>query len=85
MSIEEIQEAIECWASRPTWFNSHPSDIEAFEEVISNLRSLNYVPSKDELAEAIYDRVGGLASMLDTPRDIGQAVQEFAAKIHAYL
>lgn len=85
MSIKEIQQAIECWASRPTWFSSHPSDTKELRKAISNLQILSDVPSKEELTQAIYDRVRSLPAMLGTPKNIDQAVQEFSAKIHAKL
>jgi len=85
VTINETQEAIECWASRPTWFTSHPSDAKELRQAVSNLKALNYVPNKDELFEAIYERVKGLPAVLGTPKDIRKTAQDFAAKIYAKL
>ena len=50
---EDIQQAIECWASRPTWFTSHPSDTRELNQAISNLRRLTPRPTRDELKAVI--------------------------------
>lgn len=85
MITEVIQKEIECWASRPTWFSSHPSDANELRKAISNLKKLQYLPSEDELAEAIYQRVKNLPAMLGTPKNIQQAAREFAKKIFSKL
>ncbi|TBV00027.1 hypothetical protein DNJ95_02385 [Stutzerimonas kirkiae] len=85
MTAKEIKQAIECWASRPTWFASHPSDTQELRRAVSNLKSLNYTPSKDELFEVIYERVKDLPAMLGTPKDIRKAAQDYAAKIYNKL
>ncbi|GGB54554.1 hypothetical protein GCM10011505_39410 [Tistrella bauzanensis] len=78
---QDILQAIECWASRPTWFTSHPSDTTELKHAISNLRNLTPRPTRDELKAAIYERVKGLPAMLGTPRDIEKAADESATKI----
>ena len=85
MIIKEIQREIECWASRPTWFSSHPSDTKELRKAISNLKKLQYPPSEEELTEAIYLRVKDLPAMLGTPKDIQHSAREFAAKIYSKL
>lgn len=81
MSITQIQMALECWASRPTWFSSHPSDTKELRKAVSNLKKLSYSPSEEDLVEVIYNRVKGLPTMLGTPKDIELAAKEFAADI----
>lgn len=85
MIIKEIQNEIECWASRPTWFSSHPSDTKELRQAISNLKQLQNPPSEEELAEAIYQRVKDLPTMLGTPKNIRHSAREFAAKIFSKL
>lgn len=85
MATEEIQTEIECWASRPTWFSSHPSDTKELRQAISNLKRLPYAPSKEELTEAIYQRVKELPAMLGTPTDIKHSARLFAEKIYSKL
>ena len=85
MTFNEIQKAIECWTSRPTWFTSHPSDAQEFRQAVSNLKALNYAPNQDELFEAIYARIKDLPAVLGTPKDIRQIAQDFAAKIYTKL
>jgi len=82
---EDIQQAIECWAGRPTWFTPHPSDTQELKRAVTNLRELNPRPTRDELEVAIYQRVKDLPAMLGTPRDIEKTAHEFAAKIAAKL
>lgn len=82
---EDIQQAIECWAGRPTWFTPHPSDAQELKRAVSNLRELSPRPTRDELEVAIYQRVKDLPAMLGTPRDIEKTAYEFAAKIEAKL
>lgn len=82
---EDIQQAIENWAGRPTWFTPHPSDTQEFKQAIANLREINPRPTRDELEAAIYQRVKDLPAMLGTPRDIEKTAHEFAAKIAAKL
>ena len=82
---EDIQQAIECWAGRPTWFTPHPSDAKELKTAISNLRELTPCPTRAELKAAIYERVKDLPAMLGTPRDIEKAAEEFASKIAAKL
>lgn len=85
MAMNEIRQALECWASRPTWFTSHPSDTQGLRQAVSNLKALNFTPSKDELFEAIYERVKDLPAMLGTPKDIRKTARDFSAKIYAKL
>lgn len=82
---DDVQQAIECWAGRPTWFTPHPSDTQELKRAVIKLRELNPCPTRDELEAAIYQRVKDLPAMLGTPRDIEKTVQEFAAKIAAKL
>ncbi|HCK4324621.1 TPA: hypothetical protein N0J77_005541 [Pseudomonas aeruginosa] len=82
---EDIKQAIECWASRPTWFSSHPSDAKEFRQAVSKLKKLSPRPTESELMTAIYQRVKNLPAMLGTPRDVEKAAGEFAAKIWAKL
>ena len=79
--IKEIQEAIECWASKPTWFTSHPIDASNLREAVSNLKKLDFPPTEVELKEAIFIRVKDLPAMLGTPNNIEKAAEEFAIKI----
>lgn len=85
MSTKEIQQEIECWAFRPTWFTSHAIDTQALGQAISNLQGLKYTPNEEELTEAIYGLVKDLPAILGTPKDIRKAAQEFAAKIYSEL
>ena len=78
---EDVSQAIECWASRPTWFTPHPSDTSELTRAVSNLRKLMPQPTASELKVAIYERVKDLPAMLGTPRDLEKAAHEFAAKI----
>lgn len=83
--MKEIQESIECWASRPTWFSSHPSDTRELRRAVTNLKKMPSPPSEEDLAEAIYERVKRLPVMLGTPKDIKKSSMEFAAKICSKL
>ena len=85
MITEEVQKEIECWASRPTWFSSHPSDTKELRKAISNLKRLPYPPSEEELVEAIYQRVKDLPALLGTPKDMKHSARVFAAKIYSKL
>lgn len=78
---EDISKAIECWASRPTWFSSHPSDAKALRQATANLRNVVPRPTVDELKTAIYLRVRDLPALLGTPDDIEQTATGFASKI----
>lgn len=78
---EDIKQAIECWASRPTWFSSHPSDARELKQAISNLKRLTPSPTEGELGAVIYHRVKDLPTMLGTPGDIEKAAREFASKM----
>lgn len=82
---EDIKQAIECWASRPTWFSSHPSDARELKQAVSNLKRLAPRPTESELATVIYHRVKGLPAMLGTPKDIEKAAREFASKMAARI
>jgi len=83
--IEEILNAIECWASRPTWFTSHPSDTKELKKAVSNLKKLEFTPSENDLKEAIYQRVKDLPALLGTPSNIEETAGEFALKIRKKL
>jgi len=82
---EEVGQAIECWASRPTWFSSHPSDARELKQAVSNLKKLSPRPTESELRTAIFTRVKDLPAMLGTPKDIDKAAAEFASKIAAKM
>ncbi|AZD84271.1 hypothetical protein C4K14_1430 [Pseudomonas chlororaphis subsp. aureofaciens] len=82
---QDIKQAIECWASRPTWFSSHPSDARELKQAVSKLKKLSPRPTENELTAAIYQRVKDLPAMLGTPRDIEKVAGEFAAKIWTKL
>ena len=83
--MKDVQSAIECWASRPTWFSSHPNDAKELRQAISNLKKLEYPPSEDDLRGVIYQRVKDLPAMLGTPKNIEHTVREFSAKIFSKL
>ncbi|HCF6914560.1 TPA: hypothetical protein VDV48_000196 [Pseudomonas aeruginosa] len=82
---EDIKQAIECWASRPTWFSSHPSDAKELRQAVSKLKKLTPRPTKDELQAAIYLRVKDLPALMGTPGDIEKVAGEFAANMAAKL
>ena len=63
----DVNQALECWASRPTWFTSHPSDTRELTKAVANLRKLTPQPTQNELEEAIYHRVKDLPDLLGTP------------------
>ncbi len=42
---DKIRHAIEYWASRPTWFSSHPIDIKELKQVIRNLKKISPSPN----------------------------------------
>lgn len=85
MTIKDLQQALECWTFRPTWYTSHAIDTEAMDEAISNIQALDFTPSRDELAEAIYENVKNIPAILDTPSDLRKASQDFASKIYTRL
>ncbi|MBP0714330.1 hypothetical protein ABXK61_13505 [Burkholderia sola] len=82
---EDVQQAIECWASRPTWFSPHPSDTKVLRQAVSNLKKLTPRPTESELRAVIYHRVKDLPALPGTPKDVEKAADEFAAKIAAKL
>ncbi len=82
MSIEEV---LEPWLSRPTWFSYHPSDQQQFNLAMRQLKQLSKTPSVEELEQIIIRRVGHLPAMLGTPSDISATAKQFAVKIHAKL
>ncbi|AJJ64685.1 hypothetical protein [Yersinia aldovae] len=77
--------ALECWASRPTWFSSHPSDAIELRKAISNLKKISPLPTISELIEAITHHVEDAPTMPGTPKNIDTAVNEFAHKIVSKL
>lgn len=85
MLIDDLQNALECWASRPTWFSSHPSDVKELRKAVSQLKGLGQTPTQEELFVAIYSRVVDLPKMLGSPQDIEQACRVFASKIYEKL
>lgn len=80
-----IEEALEPWLSKPTWFSSHPSDQKQFSLAMRQLKQLSVNPSVEELEQVIIRRVEALPAMLGTPSDIPAAARQFAIKIHAKL
>ncbi len=82
---EQIREAIQCWAKRPTWFTSHPSDEKELKKAISNLKKLPFQPSVPDLADAILFFAERAPAMLGAPSDLVQSSHEFAQKIHKRL
>ncbi|EKT64309.1 hypothetical protein [Providencia alcalifaciens] len=82
---DTIRHAIECWASRPTWFSSHPMDVKELRQAISNLKKVMPPPTLQEIKEAIHFYVDDAPTLLGTPSDLSQAVHEFAVKIYNKL
>ncbi|HEF4751400.1 hypothetical protein [Burkholderia multivorans] len=82
---EDVQQAIECWASRPTWFSPHPSDTKVLKQAVSNLKKLSPRPTEYELQTVIYHRVKNLPALPGTPEDVEKVAGEFAAKIAAKM
>lgn len=80
-----IEEALEPWLSKPTWFSSHPSDQKLFSIAMRQLKQLQVTPSVEELEKVIIERVENLPTMPGTPSDIPEAARQFAIKIHAKL
>ncbi|HEA3088181.1 TPA: hypothetical protein RVR74_000460 [Aeromonas salmonicida] len=80
-----IEEALEPWLSRPTWFSSHPSDQQQFSLAMKQLKLLSTTPSVEELEQVIIRRVEHLPAMLGTPSDISATARQFAIKIHTKL
>ncbi|MDM5112817.1 MULTISPECIES: hypothetical protein [Aeromonas] len=80
-----IEEALEPWLSKPTWFSSHPSDQKLFSLAIRQLKQLQVTPSVDELEQVIIKRVERLPAMLGTPSNLSEAARQFAIQIHAKL
>lgn len=80
-----IEEALEPWLSKPTWFSSHPSDQKLFSLAIRQLKQLQVTPSVDELEQVSIKRVDRLPAMLGTPSDLSEAARQFAIQIHAKL
>lgn len=80
-----IEEALEPWLSKPTWFSSHPSDQKLFSLAMRQLKQLRVTPSVDELEQVIIKRAERLPAMLGTPSDIPEAARQFAIKIHGML
>lgn len=82
---DKIRHAIECWASRPTWFSSHPIDIKELKQAIRNLKKISPSPTLQEIKEAIHFYVDDAPTLLGSPSDLSQAVNEFALKIYNKL
>lgn len=80
-----IEEALEPWLSKPTWFSSHPSDQKQFSLAMRQIKQLSTIPSVEELEQAIIRRVDQLPAMLGTPNDISASARQFANKIHSRL
>lgn len=81
----DVRTAIECWANRPTWFSSHPSDAQEFRRAVSNLKKISPAPSFEEIKDAILFYVEDAPAMLGTPANIHQTAHDFAAKIYGKL
>lgn len=82
---DKIRHAIECWASRPTWFSSHPIDIKELKQAIRNLKKISPSPTLQEIKETIHFYVDDAPTLLGSPSDLSQAVNEFALKIYNKL
>ncbi|WP_439069974.1 hypothetical protein ACSJL3_001186 [Serratia nevei] len=82
---EQVREAIQCWARRPTWYTSHPSDEKELRKAVSNLKKLPFHPTVAELAEAILFFTEKAPTLLGTPSDIPAESYAFAQKIHKRL
>ncbi|RSM22002.1 hypothetical protein C5B78_21865 [Aeromonas salmonicida] len=80
-----IEEALEPWLSKPTWFSSHPSDQKLFSLAMRQLKQLQVTPSVEELENVIIKRVERLPAMLGTPNDIPETARQLAIKIRAKL
>ena len=80
-----IEEALEPWLSKPTWFSSHPSDQKLFSLAIRHIKLLQVTPSVEELEKVIIERVENLPAMLGTPSNLSEAARQFAIQIHAKL
>lgn len=81
----QVIEALECWAGRPTWFSSHPSDQQNLRAAISNLKQLSFTPSTEEIYGAILHHVQDAPTMLDTPSNLDDEAMKFAKKIAVKL
>lgn len=77
----QLFEALSCWAKKPTWFTSHPSDEKNFKQAISNIKELPFTPTRDEIFEAILEHVEDAPPLLGTPKDIEPLVNDFTNKI----
>lgn len=80
-----IEEAMEPWLSKPTWFSSHPSDQKLFSLAMRQLKQLQVTPGVEELEQVIIKRTEHLPVMLGTPKDIPATARQFAISIHAKL
>lgn len=83
--MNQLIEALECWAGRPTWFSSHPSDQSNMKKAVSNIKKLSFVPSIEEIYAAIIYHVKDSPVMLGTPSNIEGEVMKFAKKIAVKL
>ncbi len=80
-----INDVLEPWLSKPTWFSHNPSDNRRFYAAMSQLRRFPVVPSVDELESIIYQRVIQLPSVKGTPYDLHTTARAFSFKIRARL
>ncbi len=83
--MSQLIEAIECWASRPTWFSQHPSDKKNYQSAISNVKSLPFIPSTEEIYNAILHHIEHSPDMLGAPSDIKSEAMKFAKEIKMAL
>lgn len=81
----QINEAIKCWAAKPTWFSPHPSDKKNLKMAISNLKTLSFTPTQEELETEILNIVLNCSPMLGTPKDIPSEVKKIAKRISSKL
>ncbi|AKJ41819.1 hypothetical protein [Pragia fontium] len=82
---KEIIGAVECWASRPTWFSSHPSDTKELKAAILELKKIRPIPTTEEIHMAIMHHLQDMPDMLGSPPDTNKAAHEFAVKISGKL
>ncbi|OQK10585.1 hypothetical protein AKL19_23125 [Vibrio parahaemolyticus O4:K55 str. NY3547] len=83
--MNQLIEALECWAGRPTWFSPHPSDQQNFRKAVSNVKKLSFTPSTEEIYAAILHHVQDAPVMLGTPSNIESEAMKFAKKIAVKL
>lgn len=83
--MEQLLEALECWAGRPTWFSPHPSDQQNLRKAVLNIKKLPFTPSVEDIYASILHHVQDAPVMLGTPSNIEGEVMKFAKKIAVKL